>query len=287
MRPYIIIIALLTTLNGLAQRFAFGVKYNAIGHQVTRGASIGLLKTGENQFYYFTDPTTAQDKFRYIFFKTDNPEDLTTQISGSGFIPKPFIRYYGKNRYFFELSFDQFRVKAIPLMVISDVGTEEQVKQDPIGSSANGSIFVNGSYEAEAFSLLPSFNIFLSEKGLFKPYLTIGAPVYIFKYNNNTGDILNGTDGFSQETQADRDFFFSKINLKKVVYNYQVGLGVQFYDFFLESGYTNTVSTLQESGLFTEMPRIYLKLGANIFSIKKFVKNTFQNQVLPRERELY
>jgi hypothetical protein len=287
MRPYIIIAVLLSAVNSQAQRFAFGVKFNTIGHKVTRGASIGLLKTGENQFHYFTDPVTAQDKFRYLFFKTDNQQDLTTDISGSGFIPKPFIRYYGKNRYFFELTFDQFRIKAIPLMVIGDVGTEEQVKQDPIGSLVNGGIFVNGSYEAKCFSLLPSFNIFLSQKNLLKPYLILGAPVYLFKYQRSSQDILNGIPDFSLETQADRDFFFSKINLNKVVYNYQIGLGVQFYDFFLESGYSNSITSLQASGLFTSFPRVYLKVGVNIFSIKKFFQDNFKNQVLPRERDLF
>jgi hypothetical protein len=284
MAKYIILPLLLITLSVSAQRFAFGLKQNVIGHKVTNGSSIGILKLGDPQFHYYTDPTTPDDKFRYISFKLDNQEDVTTQIDGSAFIPRLFIRFYGKNRYFFEVTHDIFRISVNPRMVIGDVGMESQVQQDPIGTP--GTIYVGGSYEANAVSLLPSFNVFLSEKKLVKPYLTLGAPIYFFKYASASEDILSGND-FSQETQADRDFFFSKVNLNKVVYNYQVGLGVQFYDFFLESGYTNTFTSLQESGLFPELPRVYVKVGANICSVKKFFKNTFKNQVLPRERELY
>lgn len=274
----------LITLSLSAQRFAFGIKQNIIGHNVRNGSSIGILKLGDPQFHYYTDATTQQDKFRYIFFKLDNQEDVTTEIDGSAFIPRLFLRFYGKNRYFFEVTHDMFRVFVNPRMVIGNVGIESQVQQDPIGTP--GTMFVVGSYEAKAVSLLPSFNLFLSEKKLVKPYLTLGVPMYFFKYLPSSQDILSGSD-FSQETQADRDFFFSQVNLNKTVYNYQVGLGVQFYDFFLESGYTNTFTSLQQSGLFTELPRVYVKLGANIFSIKKFFKNTFNSQVLPRERELY
>jgi hypothetical protein len=284
MTRYLTLTLLLMTISGSAQRFVFGIKQNVIGHKVTSGASLGILKLGDPQFHYYTDPTTQQDKFRYIFFKLDNQEDVTTEIDGSAFIPRLFIRYYGKNRFFFEVTHDMFRVFVNPRMVIGDVGMESQVRQDPIGTP--GTIFVVGSYEANGFSLLPSFSVFLSEKKLVKPYLTLGAPLYFFKYSPASDDILSGTD-FSLESQADRDFFFSKVNLNKVAYNYQVGLGIQFYDFFLESGYTNTFTSLQESGLFTDLPRVYVKLGANIFNIKKFFKNTYKNQVLPRERELY
>ncbi len=48
------------------------------------------------------------------------------------------------------------------------------------------------------------FNIFLSERKLLKPYLTIGAPIYLFKYQSSSQDILSGIPDFSHIPPSSR-----------------------------------------------------------------------------------
>lgn len=285
MRRYLIIVVTIFYSSCFAQRLTIGFKENVYSPSSEK-TGLGIMNVSSSMMYHALDPSIGQEKFHYITPRMDNRSfEVASKTK-----PRLFLRYYAKNRWFFELTHDAFRSRTSYFMTSGLTGYEgikDSIYVDSTTAANSQYSWLGGTYTAKAFVLMPSINFFILDKTLFKPYISVGVPICFLQYAPGNQDIYHQESAYGNYRKTDQDFLFSKVDIKPTVLNYQVGLGVQCYQFFIEAGFINNITSFQESGLYKSLPRTYFKVGLNLLDLKKIYNNHLKKQIVPKETELY
>jgi hypothetical protein len=182
---------------------------------------------------------------------------------------------------------DDFETKQQIQMVSAKKGLEQKVMNEEIATYYNDTLssFFFASLRVKTSTITPSLSYFVYDKKLLRVYLTGGLPLYINTYSSENQDILHPS-GYQEKDVIYKQYLYDYTMIEKLVFNYRAGIGVHFYNFFVEGFYQDNVSSLNDSGFYKSFPRMQVMVGVNLLS-KKYYKNEFKKNVLPRENDSY